>query len=149
VNRIIALSLLSFTLFSQVACVAMFSGTVDTVVIKTMPAGKQFKYVGAVYKSGDQLSISKDIDGAFIMVGENYSTKIEVPYEPDPWIVGDCLLLIIFLIPGLIALGVDAASGSWRAYEKPITIAVPDSTPNIGEKVSENKKPVATKNEKK
>jgi len=151
-GRVFALLLLFLGFIFQGGCVAMFSGTSDSVVIETTPAGKQFKYADAFYESGDRLSISKDIDGAFIMAGKDFGTKLEIPHTADAWIVGDCLLLLLLIIPGVIALCVDAGSGSWRAYEleKPIVIAVPGGTPNIGEKVSKKKKTeTIKKNEKK
>lgn len=56
--------------------------------------------------------------------GADYSVKVELDgYEPatayvgtevDPWFFGSLGLIILFVIPGLVATGVDLATGAWK-----------------------------------
>lgn len=56
--------------------------------------------------------------------GADYSVKVElegyeaatayIGTEVDPWFFGSLGLLFLFVIPGLVATGVDLATGAWK-----------------------------------
>ena len=57
----------------------------------------------------------------------NYQLKLELDgYEPalgyvnsdvDPWLFGSMALVLLFVIPGLVATGVDFATGAWKKLD--------------------------------
>lgn len=60
--------------------------------------------------------------------GGDYALKLELEgYEPvtaylssdiDPWLIGSLALIVVFVIPGLVATGVDFATGAWKKFDE-------------------------------
>jgi|SRR5688572_14371590 len=58
----------------------------------------------------------------------DYQLKLELEgYEPvlgyissdiDPWVAGSAALIFVFVVPGLIATGVDVATGAWKKLDQ-------------------------------
>ena len=55
--------------------------------------------------------------------------NVQLTYDPSPWLIADGALLLLGIIPGVIALGVDFFTGSWRILHDPQVL----HTPNIVE----------------
>lgn len=57
----------------------------------------------------------------------DYQLRLELEgYEPatayldsdlDPWFIGSVALIVVFVIPGVVATGVDLATGAWKKFE--------------------------------
>lgn len=58
---------------------------------------------------------------------DDYQLRLELEgYEPvtgyigsdvDPWLFGSVALIVLFVIPGLVATGVDFATGAWKKLD--------------------------------
>jgi len=111
----IAVVLLCAIAFVHTGCAAIFSGQSQTVTIRTVPEGRTVYYQGMAVNDGDVLTVRKRFKAPEVNIGDsNRPQFVELDYGPDLWLIGDCALLIFFLIPGLVALGVDFGTGAWR-----------------------------------
>ena len=52
---------------------------------------------------------------------------VELQFDPDRWLIGDAVLLLFGILPGLIAFGVDFGTGAWRDLYPVQRVNVPDS----------------------
>jgi len=125
---IVVCSLVAFSFCG--GCAAIFQGTSQTVAIKTIPEQKTFQYNGVVQKADSSITILKHFDAPSIYAGEKYETKIDVPSSVSLWLIGDGVLCLFFIIPGLIGFGVDFGTGAFRIYDMPTVITVPATTPD-------------------
>jgi len=104
----------------SVGCAAIFRGTSQTVRVVTTPQGQSVYYRGMKLNDGDLFTVQKHFDTPKFNVGEaNRPIMYSMNYDPDPWLIGDCVLLVFFLIPGLVAIGVDFGTGAWRHLDDP------------------------------
>lgn len=111
----------------SIGCAAIFRGTSQTVTIRTIPEGKTVMFQGVRIKDGGTIHVSKRFDAPEFNVGaEGRPYFVEMHYSPDPWLIADCVGLIFYIVPGLIALGVDFGTGAWRHLENPQIVYVPD-----------------------
>ena len=113
--RVLTPVVLSISLIFTSGCASMFRGTQETVMIRTVPGGEQVVINGATRQDGDFITIHKQLEAPYVYMEEDGRTiLIPMTYDLDPWLIGDAGLLIFYVIPGLIALGVDFATGGWR-----------------------------------
>ncbi|MFH1998186.1 MAG: hypothetical protein ABIK28_00830 [Planctomycetota bacterium] len=123
--------LLSLSLiFSAPGCATIIRGNQQNVTIVTKPAGQVVEYQGMRLKDGDTFTLQKHYDPARFAVDSNgRQIMVDVQYEADPLVIADAALLLFFIVPGLVALGVDFGTGAWRNYSSPqvVYISVGDS----------------------
>jgi len=104
----------------SVGCAAIFRGTSQTVRVITTPEGKSVYYQGMKINDGDMITVQKHFDHPQFNVGQpDRPIMASMNYDPDPWLIGDCVLLFFFIIPGVVALGVDFGTGAWRNLDDP------------------------------
>ncbi len=108
---------------SAPGCAAIFRGTTQTVTIRTDPPGRSVHYQGLEITDGSAVSIRKRAEEPRVYVG---AWSRELSYEPDPLLIADAALLVVFVIPGIVALGIDFATGAWRDLDDVQRIYVPD-----------------------
>lgn len=107
-------------------CATIVRGKQQTVTIVTKPAGQTVEFQGMTLKDGDTFTLQKHMDPAQFLVDKDGSHMlVDAQYEMDPLVIADAALLIFFIVPGLVALGIDFGTGSWRDYTTPQVIYVP------------------------
>ncbi len=125
--RFLAVALLLALAPHFTGCAAILRGTSQQTRINTRPEGGSFEYEYLRFRDGDVVTIRKKFKPAMVNVGtERRPIDQELQYYPDAWLIGDCVLLLVFVIPGLIALGVDFGTGAWRNYDQTQFVRVPD-----------------------
>lgn len=116
----LACLLIAGVLNLSTGCAAVFSGTNQNVRVITTPPGKTVYFNGMRVKDGEMLTVQKHFrEPEFNIGAPERPVMYPMHYDPDPWLIGDGVLLFFFLIPGLIALGVDFGTGAWRNLEDP------------------------------
>ncbi len=107
-------------------CCAIFGGTSQTLRLVTNPEGKTVYYQGMKLKDGDTFTVSKHWEAPQLNVGtDRRPVMYDMHYDPNPWLIGDGVLLLFLIIPGLIGLGVDFGTGAWRNIDNPQQVYVP------------------------
>lgn len=117
--------LLSVSLvLSSNGCATLLRGTSQSIVVKTTPPGRSVLYQGRKVADGEMVLVQKQFEPPRFYVG---AAPVDMHYDPDSLLLGDAGLLLFFVVPGLIALGVDFGTGAWRNLHSTQMIAVPDS----------------------
>ncbi|MFO0981039.1 MAG: hypothetical protein U1E76_04690 [Planctomycetota bacterium] len=127
--RLRAMLLALATIMQAVApgCATIFRGTSQPVRVATHPTGGSVLYQGMPCRDGQLVSVNKRFETPqFLIPGDHPPFPVDMAYDPDPWLIGDAALCLLFVIPGLVAFGVDFATGSWRNLHDLQTVAVPD-----------------------
>ena len=120
---ILILAMFSFTS----GCCTMFSEKSQTITVKTVPEGKIVRYQGVKIKDGGTVYIKKEFKAPqFYIGGEGGFYFVDLDYNPNLWLIGDCGLLLLGLIPGLIGFGIDFGTGAWRDFDNPQVIYLPE-----------------------
>ncbi len=120
ITRWVVYVLLSGVLNLTAGCCTIFNGTSQTVRVITHPEGKTVEYKGMNINDGDVFTVQKEFQTPEFNVGaDGRPVMVSMDYGPDPWLIGDAALLLFFIIPGLVALGVDFGTGAWRNLEDP------------------------------
>ncbi len=128
--RGVSASLAGAVLLMSSGCATMFRGTSQNVQVVTDPAGRDVQFRGQQVGHGDLVFVNKDYKTPTFDIGNDYSTvPVQLSYDPDPWLLGDAALLIPFVVPGVIAFGVDFATGAWRKLHPQQIVHVPEYYP--------------------
>ena len=107
-------------------CAIVFRGASQVVTIRTNPPGQTVRINGEEVSDGQAITVYKQFEAPMIDVGgPNRPIPVPLSYDPDPLLIGDAVLLIAFVIPGLVALGVDFGTGCWRDLHEQQVIYVP------------------------
>ncbi len=126
-KRLIFIALLSVLVPYFTGCAAIVNGSSQQVRIHTRPEGKTFYYDRVKYNDRDHITVHKEYMVSKVNVGtEQRPLDVQLQYNPDAWLIGDCAFLLIGLIPGVVALGIDFGTGTWRDYEEIQHITVPN-----------------------
>jgi hypothetical protein len=112
-------------LLQTTGCALMFEDNLHTVRVVTQPNGRTVYFNGTAYNDGQTVVIDHDLETPRFNVGTPGSPRFqEIDYSVSPWLIGDGVLLVFFVIPGLVAFGVDMLSGAWRIPEDPQVVYV-------------------------
>ncbi len=124
-NLVVSL-LIGCLLLATSGCATIIRGRGQTVNIITNPADRTVYYQGRPVSHGQNLIVSKQFESPKFNVGTDQGPiEVQMTYDMDPWLIADAALLFVFIIPGVIALGVDAATGAWRNLHSPQIVYVP------------------------
>ena len=107
VVRSCLLVMLTSLMTATSGCALLHRGNKQTVTVVTNPRGQVVNFQGRAVADGERLTVHKGLDAPKIDVGSEYPVEIHMTYDPDPWLLGDAGLLFFFVVPGVIALGVD------------------------------------------
>jgi hypothetical protein len=122
VAGIVALAMLIQT----TGCGTIFNGRSQAVRIMTTPRDRTVSYERVKLKDGDVISVRKQFATPQFNVGtDRRPVLVDMQYNPDPWLIGDAALLLVFIVPGVVALGVDFGTGAWRDLDNPQHVYVP------------------------
>jgi hypothetical protein len=104
----------------NVGCGAMFNNSTTLVRVNVAPTGARV-YVDGLYvaqapgevdlTNSESHSIELDANGY-----ERQGTRIESQTSAG-YVVLDCVLLVFFIVPGIIALVVDGSTGDWKVLD--------------------------------
>lgn len=113
-RRVLALGL---TLLLS-GCATLMTEKSQTVRVNTVPAGRSIYYQGTRVADGEYVSVRRDYRTPTFGLepGEKPQT-VDMDYSVEPWVIGDAGLAVFFIIPGVIAGGLDIATGAWRKLE--------------------------------
>ena len=101
-------------------CGAMFNSSATTIRVNAQPTGARV-YIDGLYAAPSPAEIT-------VTTADPHSLSVQAEgYEPQTtrlesrvgggYVVLDCLLLLLFVVPGILALVVDGATGDWRSVE--------------------------------
>jgi hypothetical protein len=106
----------------SMGCGAMFNSNTTTVPVRVAPAVQARVHVDGRYvgespvslelSSSQSHTIDIEADGF-----ERQSTRIEASTSGG-YVALDCVLVVFFVVPGIIALAVDGGSGDWKVLEE-------------------------------
>ncbi len=109
-------------------CAAIFRGNHQRVTVVTTPPGGTVMYQGQTIDDGESVIVRKRFDAPQFMVGEEGELMpVKMTYDPDLWLIGDAAFLLLGIIPGLIAGGIDFATGAWRNLDERQIVMIPNS----------------------
>ena len=107
---------LSVVLVFSTGCAAIFGSSQKPFDFTTEPPGAD------VYIDGQRMGVTPftvilsnndPVTVTFKKEGYAEVTCMLQPKTGAGWVVGDALLLVFYIIPGLVAFAVDAGTGSW------------------------------------
>src|SRR5262249_14182030 len=102
--------------------------TAQTVRVSTYPGSGQVFYQGMKLRDGDTVSVGKRFETpCFYLDADRPYARVDMSYDPSAWLIGDGALLFVFVIPGLVAFGVDFGTGAWRQLHDVQIVVVPGS----------------------
>ena len=122
-RRFATLSTLALVLGSA-GCASIVDGTTQSVRLVTNPPGQTVTFEGRSIADGEMIYIQKRQELPFVTANGN---RFDLTYDPNPWLVADAGLLLLYVVPGLVAGGVDFATGAWRRFHDPQVIYLPDA----------------------
>lgn len=109
-------------------CASIFDGTHQSVRVRTRPAGHVVYYLGEPVGDGEKIRVDKKFEASEFRIGSASSAEtVRLDYSPAPWLLGDAGLLLFGVVPGLVAFGIDAATGAWRDLEDEQIVYVPEA----------------------
>ncbi len=118
-GRGVAVLLACSVALMQTGCAALFGDKTQVVTVRTVPEGRTVYYHGIAVNDGDTITVRKKFKEPEVNIGSKDRPHfVELDYEPDLWLIGDGVLLLFFVVPGLVALGVDFGTGSWRDLDE-------------------------------
>ena len=101
-------------------CATVFSGTSQSVQVLTDPPGGSVLYQGRRIDHGQTVRVQKEFDEPQFNVGNVDSpVMVNMAYGMEPWVLGDGVALLAFVVPGLVGGAVDFGTGTWRKLEDP------------------------------
>ena len=126
-RRSVALGLVVCLVCVFTGCAAMFDGNSQRVTVVTTPPGRSVFYRGLKVSDGEVIRVRKRFGTPQFNVGESKRPLMEdMEYFPHAWLIGDAALLLLGIIPGLIAGGIDFGTGAWRNLDDVQHVIVPD-----------------------
>lgn len=115
----IALSVALVT--ANAGCGALFNNSISTVPVSVSPAIKARIFVDGTLVGESPVNVRlTSADSHIVSVeGDGYERQtVRVDsHAGGGYIAADCVLLIFFLVPGIIALAVDGGSGDWKVLD--------------------------------
>lgn len=123
-------------------CATLMTEKTQTVRVNTVPAGRAIYYQGAPVADGDSVVVRRDFrPPAFELEPGDNPRTFEMDYSVDPWVIGDAGLAIFFILPGVIAGGLDVATGAWRKLEPAQIIDIDAALAEAEEKDASGEEP--------
>ena len=101
----------------------MFGGTSQMVVLRSQPTGETVHYRGREVADGESVVVDKVFETPEFHVG---AMPVRMQYEPNPWLIADGVLLLFFVVPGVVAFGIDFGTGAWRNLRGTQVVHVPE-----------------------
>lgn len=100
--------------FLSTGCAALISGANKDVTFLVHPRDATVYYEGRPVGDGDQVRIRKTFSSANrVNVGSrDRPVHVDFQREVDPWFIGSCALVLLFVIPGVAAIAVDLLTGA-------------------------------------
>ncbi len=143
--RAILLAILCGPLAFSSGCASIFDGTHESVRVQTRPGGHVVYYLGEPVSDGEKIRVSKKFGSSEFRIGSAESAEtVRLGYSPAPWLLGDAGLLLFGVVPGLVALGIDAATGAWRNLDDEQVVYAPEAllTSAANSRVSASQTPI-------
>ncbi|HVZ31286.1 MAG TPA: hypothetical protein VG963_02615 [Polyangiaceae bacterium] len=113
-------------------CGALFNSSIATVPISVSPAVKAKIFVDGTLAGEAPVNVRLTTYNAHTVSVEaagyaHQTVRIE-SHAGGGYIAADCVLLVVFLVPGIIALAVDGGSGDWNVLDPDqVTFQLPAS----------------------
>lgn len=102
------------TAILSTGCAAIISGSNKDVTFFTYPEGGTVYYEGRPIADGEQVRVRKSLASSNkVNVGtRDRPVLTDFQREVDPWFIGSCALVLLFVIPGVVAISVDLITGA-------------------------------------
>ena len=128
-TRITLSGLWMLSLLLSGGCATLMHGTHQSVRVRTQPSMGTVRYNGDDVFDGHRVTVSKGFYAPYFTMADGpTSTQLNMKYHLDPFLLGDAALLLVGVVPGVVALTVDFATGSWRYLEEEQTVEVSGPT---------------------
>lgn len=119
-------------------CATLMTEKSQTVRVSTVPSGRSVYYQGSPVRDGDYVKVRRDFrTPRFGLERGEEPAAVDMEYSAEPWIIGDAGLALFFIIPGVIAGGVDVATGAWRKLESTQVIDIETARAAIEEEAKD------------
>ena len=130
VARTLALLSLASLLVGTSGCATMIKGTTQTITVHVDDENADVRYYGRPVPEGRLFRVEKR-PGPPHVVYRTTDGDLQAPleYDMDPLFIVDCLLLIPGVLPGVIAISVDLATGAWRDLHQHQHVSEPSAPP--------------------
>lgn len=114
-SRLLVSCLVTSLTFHAAGCATIVRGTTQTVHVATTPPGRTVMYQGVEVADGDLITVRMQFEPPRFNVGDmERPVLVDMTFDPDPLLIADAAFLLLFVVPGLVALGVDFSTGAWR-----------------------------------
>ncbi|MEW6744552.1 MAG: hypothetical protein AB1486_17495 [Planctomycetota bacterium] len=123
--RVAVTWLVAASLVVSGGCATVFRGTSQNVCVSTYPAGGKVLFNGISLGDGQTVTVTKRFETPSVTLDEARPLKHDLTFDADPWLIGDAALLVLGIVPGLVALGIDFGTGAWRNLHERQTILLP------------------------
>ena len=125
-QRSIASLLIMSHVYLFCGCATISRGTSQTVTVITQPPGRIVSYEGRTVSHGETITVEKRFKAPQFNVGDvRHPVMIDLTYTTDSWLIADTALLLLGIVPGVIALGVDLGTGAWRHLDEEQVVTIP------------------------
>ncbi|MCC5877415.1 MAG: hypothetical protein JJU11_14440 [Candidatus Sumerlaeia bacterium] len=91
------------------------------VDLSNLPDGSQLTLNGRVVSERRTYQIKNEFrPAAFVeKTADGDTVNHTLPYQLNPWVFGNAPLFLFGILPGVVGVGVDYVTGSWRIYKSP------------------------------
>lgn len=95
-------------------CATLIKGTSKNVVFLVYPEDGTVYYQGRPVRDGDSVTVNKSLRSENqVNVGtRERPINMELKRDLEPWFIGSCALVLLFVIPGVVAIAVDLITGA-------------------------------------
>jgi hypothetical protein len=105
---------------ANIACGSLANDSTRRVQVNVNPVGARI-FVDGIYaaRAPGTLHLSQSVPHSVEVQAEGYTSRV-LRVEPKTnggYVVLDCILLLFLIVPGVIALVVDGATGDWKVID--------------------------------
>lgn len=121
-------------------CATLLKSDPQAVRVSTRPAGRTLYYQGERIDDGGNVRVKREFHTPrFNVDTPDGSDTVEMKYSLDPWLLGDAGLAVFLIIPGVVAGGIDLASGAWRRIDDPQVVTIGEAATELSDDEARNK----------
>ncbi len=129
-------------IISLSGCATLMTEKTQTVRLTTDPPGRIVFYQDRQIRDGEYVKVHREFRAPAFEIREGERTaRAAMAYTAEPWIIGDAGLLLFFIVPGVVAGGLDVGTGAWRKLSDPQVIHTEEALEMAEAKARENLQP--------
>ncbi len=115
-------------IISLSGCATLMTEKTQTVRLTTDPPGQTVFYQDRRIRDGEYVNVRREFRAPAFEIREGErQAQASMAYTAEPWIIGDAGLLLFFIVPGVVAGGLDMGTGAWRKLSDPQVIHIEEA----------------------